>query len=203
MKNGLNGYSRLSQDEEDKNDNTQLELREESDRRLPKGVYFSDDAQPAKRIDYVLVYETNQKDQANSNDSKQYQRKAFEDCLRKEGLNIEYDEVVSAQVGLPSLVVVLIVCRALLFIMNCQFSFLLCLNTHDNGGKDDAFQLYMLLEITLRKKQNCMLYRNDQYCQASHNNIIDLMLIFHCLSHKPFGASSVNARLETYNSRGQ
>lgn len=86
--------------------------------------------------------------------------------------------------------------------MNCQFSFLLCLNTHDNGGKDDAFQLYMLLEITLRKKQNCMLYRNDQYCQASHNNIIDLMLIFHCLSHKPFGASSVNARLETYNGRG-
>ena len=113
MKNGLNGYFRLSQDEEDKNDNTQLELREESDRRLPKGVYFSDDAQPAKHIDYVLVYETNQKDQANSNDSKQYQRKAFEDCLRKEGLNIEYDEIVSAQVGLPSLVVVLIVCRAL------------------------------------------------------------------------------------------
>ena len=70
-------------------------------------------------------------------------------------------------------------------------------------GKDDAFQLYMLLEITLRKKQNCTLYRNDQYCQASHNNIIDLMLIFHWLSHKPFGASSVNARLETYKGRGQ
>lgn len=130
MKNGLNGYFRLSQDEEDKNDNTQLELREESDRRLPKGVYFSDDAQPAKRIDYVLVYETNQKEQANSNDSKQHQRKAFEDCLRKEGLNIEYDEIVSAQVGAT-----LAGCCSHSLPSSVIHHELLCLNTHDNGWK--------------------------------------------------------------------
>ena len=88
---GSAAYTMLSQYE----DNVELELREQSAPREPKGIYFSDDAEPKKRIDYVLVYETNQDD--DSDDSEQSRtktlRQEFERSLRKAGLLMEYVEL--------------------------------------------------------------------------------------------------------------
>ena len=88
---GSNGYSRLSQDE----DGIELELKKE-----PRGIYFSDGMEPKKRIDYVLVYETNTESDSDDTEQKRLetQRQVFEDNLRKEGLSIEYDELISSKV---------------------------------------------------------------------------------------------------------
>ena len=91
MKNGSAAYTRLSQDEDD----LELELKEQATSE-PKGIYFCrDGAEPKKRIDYVLVYETNHQDD-DSDDSEQHRlqtlRQVFEDNLRKAGLLIQHDE---------------------------------------------------------------------------------------------------------------
>ena len=92
MKNGSAAYTRLSQDEDD----LELQLKEQSTSE-PKGIYFCrDGTEPKKRIDYVLVYETNHDDDDDSDDSEQHRlqtlRQAFEDNLRKAGLLIQHDE---------------------------------------------------------------------------------------------------------------
>ena len=97
MSNGYARYTRLSQDEDALE--PQLELREQS-RSEPQGIYFSNDNEPKKRIDYVLVYETTQDDGSESSKDRSLQdlRKTFEDNLRREKLLIEYDEVALPQV---------------------------------------------------------------------------------------------------------
>jgi len=99
MSNGYPRYTRLGQDE----DEPQLELREQvtlTRNSEPKGVYFSNGNEPKRRIDYVLVYETNQNDDSDSTKEASLQsiRKMFEDNLRKEKLLIEYDELSLPQV---------------------------------------------------------------------------------------------------------
>lgn len=117
MSSRFDGYTRLSQDEDEVKD-VRMELREKStlSRRAPKGVYFNDGAPPRRRIDYVLVYETNQNGN-DSNDSKQTRlrniRQAYEKSLRKEGILIEYDEIISPQVGPASPIAVLHMSRIL------------------------------------------------------------------------------------------
>lgn len=88
---GSKRYSRLSQDEDD----IESELKNE-----PRGIYFSDGMEPKKRIDYVLVYETNTESDSDDTEQKRLetQRQVFEDNLRKEGLSIEYDELISSKV---------------------------------------------------------------------------------------------------------
>lgn len=91
MNNGSAAYTKLSQDEEA----LELDLREQPSNEA-RGIYFRDDAESKKRIDFVIVYETNTDD--ISNDSEQSTklenlRNAFENNLRKAGILIEYDEV--------------------------------------------------------------------------------------------------------------
>ena len=90
MNNGSVAYTRLSQDEDD----LELELTEQSTSE-PKGIYFRDGAaEPKKRIDYVLVYETNNDDDSDDSEQQRLQtlRQVFEDNLRKTGLLIQHDE---------------------------------------------------------------------------------------------------------------
>ena len=93
---GSAAYTMLSQDEDD----VELELREQSAPRESKGIYFSDDSEPKKRIDYVLVYETNQDD--DSDDSEQSRmktlRQEFEGSLRKAGLLMKNVELFLSKV---------------------------------------------------------------------------------------------------------
>ena len=101
MSNGYARYTRLSQDEDELE--PRLELREQSTlttRSEPKGIYFSNGNEPKRRIDYVMVYETNQDDDSESSKERRLQslRKAFEDNLKKEKLLIEYDELPLPQV---------------------------------------------------------------------------------------------------------
>ena len=101
MSNGYARYTRLSQDEDELE--PQLELREQSTlttKLEPKGIYFSNGNEPKRRIDYVLVYETNQDDDSKSSKERSLQnlRKTFEENLKKENLLIEYDEFSLPQV---------------------------------------------------------------------------------------------------------
>ena len=102
MSNGYGGYTRLSQDEDELE--LQLEVREQSisnaARSEPKGIYFSNGAEPKRRIDYVLVYETTEDDDSDNSEQRRRQslRQAFEDSLRKEKLLMEYDERFLPQV---------------------------------------------------------------------------------------------------------
>jgi len=101
MSNGYARYTRLSQDDGELE--PQLELREQSTLKTktePKGIYFSDGNEPKRRIDYVLVYETNQDDDSKSSKERRLQnlRKTFEENLKKENLLIEYDEFSLPQV---------------------------------------------------------------------------------------------------------
>lgn len=101
MSNGLIGYTRLSQDE-DELETARLELREQSTLTTtePKGIYFSNGAEPRRRIDFVLVYETNEDDDLDNEEERRLQslRDGYENSLRKEKLLIEYDEHFLPQV---------------------------------------------------------------------------------------------------------
>lgn len=101
MSNGYARYTRLSQDEDELE--PQLELREHSTlttKLEPKGIYFTNGNETKRRIDYVLVYETNQDDDSKSSKERSLQnlRKTFEENLKKENLLIEYDEFSLPQV---------------------------------------------------------------------------------------------------------